>query len=257
MTSTDLPDLREADPARLAAANRQLRSAALWPARVVASYAGDAPDAKLAWCPQRNAITTCVFDDGLQLELRPSDLSMQFLEHSKPVPHTLEVDDRSPAQVEAWLLVELLHRGIDRERFSKALPFSIQDLMSGDHEKFAILECSDELGAIAGWLSFAGSVLARLAPAAKVSVSAPDITLSVPVSRTQQSDGSGPYRIVTFSLGDAANPEPHFSAVRPTVGTVTPLRPETVLRASQLRGEELSAETIARRLDGGGARGAA
>ena len=38
-----------------------------------------------------------------------------FSEHGKPMPHILDPEEHSPAEVEAWILVELLHRGIDRD----------------------------------------------------------------------------------------------------------------------------------------------
>lgn len=251
MATIDLPDVSSLDAKRLAQALRQLESAALWPARVAASYASDAAQPKLTWSVERNAIVTCVLDRDLQLELRPADLSMQFLEGGKPAPHVLELDDRSPAHVEAWLLVELLHRGIDRSKFSKVLPFEIGDRLSGDQEKFLVLDYPNELAAIAGWLTLAGAVFQRLAPAAPVSVAVPEVVLSVP--NGPHLSGSQAERLVTFSLGDATNPEPHFSVIRATVGTVTPLRPDIVLPASQLRRQKMSAETIAEQLNGAAA----
>lgn len=256
MTPIELPDVSAFDAKRLGEARRQLRSAALWPARVAASYAPAALGPGLTWNLQRNSIVTPVFDKGLQLELRPADLSMQFLDHGKPVPHVLDMDDRSPAHVEAWLLVEMLHRGIDREQFTKLLPFDVRGLMAGDHEKFVTLDYPDELSAISRWLSFAATTLSRLAPAAAVSVSVPDLTLSVPVGANAQGDAGKAERSVTFSLGDEANPEPQFSVVRATVGTVTQLRPEVVLPASQLRGGDMNAEALAKRLHVPGAAGA-
>ena len=56
--------------------------------------------------------------------MRLPTLEMQFHEHGKPVPHILDPEEHSPAEVEAWMLVELLHRGVDREKFSKTLPYS-------------------------------------------------------------------------------------------------------------------------------------
>ena len=252
MTPVELPDVSTFDAKRLGEARRQLRSAVLWPVRVAASYCA-APGAPLVWSVGRSAVHTPVFDKGLQLELRPADLSMQFLDQGKPVPHVLEMDDRSPAHVEAWLLVELLHRGIDRERFSKSLPFDAQHLMSGDHEKFATLDYPDELAALSRWLSSAGTILARLAPSAPVTVGVPDLSLSVPAGGSSAPGGAGKnQRSVMFSLADSSTPEPHFSIVRATVGTVTPLRPETLLPASQIRSEKMSADAIAARLSAAG-----
>lgn len=257
MTTIDLPDVSALDAARLAEARRQLRSAALWPARVAASYGPASVEPKLTWSAERGAIVTCAFDKDLRLELRPADLRMQFLDHGQPVPHAIELDDRSPAHVEAWLLVEMLHRSIDRSQFSKALPFATGDLLSGDHEKFAGLDFVDELAAMARWLTLAGSVLTRLAPSAPVVVSVPDVTLSVLIGARPEAGGGTAEKRVTFSLADNANPEPYFAVARATTGTVTPLRPDIVLPASQMRRHEMNAESIAERLDGAGARNTA
>src|SRR5262245_37985538 len=106
-----------ADPRRLGEARRQAHSAAQWLARLAHSYMVPQPDARhtlLRWDPQRLALVTQEFLPALTAELRIPGLALQFRQDGRPVPHVMQVDDRTPAEVEAWVLVELLHRGIDR-----------------------------------------------------------------------------------------------------------------------------------------------
>lgn len=259
MSPDRLPDLDAFEPARLAEARRHLRSAVLWPARVAASYAGRQGSAEheasvvpaLTWQRERRAVVTPEFDNGLQLELRLPMLHMQFLERGQPVPHVLDLDDRSPAHVEAWLLVELLHRGIERERFSKKLPFDVADAMSGDQEKFDTMSYPAELAALTDWLSTGADVLDRLAQGAPVSVSAQTVSLTANMRLGTLGGERGDSRRVVFSLGDTGEREPYFAVMREPHGTVTPLRPDIVLPAGLIRRSAMDATAIAHRLEAG------
>jgi hypothetical protein len=160
------------------------------------------------------------------------------------------MDDRSPAHVEAWILVELLHRGVDRERFSKALPFEVQNAMWGDHEKFSTADYEAEIAALSQWLVAGADVLGEVAPGMAITVQPQTLSLSAPMT-LKRGDGSSEPRQVVFSLGDGATAEPQFAVTRETNGTVTPLRPETVLAASRVRREAMNSAAIARVLEGG------
>src|SRR3984893_5342685 len=85
---------------------------------------------------QRQALVTQEFLPQLTVELRIPELALQFKEDGRAVPHVIKLDDRTPAEVEAWVLVELLHRGIDYDRFSKSLPYKVPDLMMGDAVRY-------------------------------------------------------------------------------------------------------------------------
>ena len=206
MNPHSLPDLAVFDPPRLAGARRQMISAVLWPARVAASFAAkaDAPSPALTWNSDRQAVTTPPFEQALQLELRLPMLHMQFLEHGRPAPHVLDMDDRSPAHVEAWILVELLHRGVDRERFSKALPFEVQNAMWGDHEKFSTADYEAEIAALSQWLVAGADVLSEVAPGMAITVQPQTLSLSAPMT-LKRGDGSSEPRQVVFSLGDGGD----------------------------------------------------
>ena len=86
-------------------------------------------------------------------------LEMQFQERGKPVPHLLNPEEHSPAETEAWILVELLHRGIERDKFSKSLPYVIDNLMSGDAEDYAPEACVGGLELLNAWFCAAASIL--------------------------------------------------------------------------------------------------
>jgi hypothetical protein len=40
----------------------------------------------------------------LTVELRIPELALQFKEDGRAVPHVIKLDDRTPAEVEAWVL---------------------------------------------------------------------------------------------------------------------------------------------------------
>lgn len=139
----------------------QSHNAVQWLARMVRSFrranAGD--DIALLWNDERNTFATEEFSDGLKLELRLPELALQFVEDGKPVKHELRMEGRSPAQVEAWVLVELLHRGLDRGLFSKDLPYDIPHAMSGDSVEYSPDFREDELKKILDWFTAAAELL--------------------------------------------------------------------------------------------------
>src|SRR5262245_16786903 len=133
-----------------------------WLARIANSYVADHSIKDRLELDFRNdgSFVTKTFEDGLALELRLPRLEMQFQERGKPVPHVLDPEERSPAEAEAWLLVELLHRGLDRDKFCKSLPYTIANLMSGDAEDYSPQACATGLVQLTAWFRVASAVLA-------------------------------------------------------------------------------------------------
>src|ERR1700732_4039700 len=84
----------------------QTHNAVQWLARTVRSFrsVNAGYDIALDWDETRNAFVTEEFADGLRMELRLPELTLQFLEDDKPAKHELNMEGRSPAQVEAWVL---------------------------------------------------------------------------------------------------------------------------------------------------------
>ena len=140
-----------------------------WLARVAQSYVTSAPLERrtdLRFRAADAAFVTEPFEKGVALEMRLPDLHLQFLQNGKPVPHVFDPQERSPAEAEAWILVELLHRGIDREKFSKTLPYTVPGLLTGDAEDYAPQACREGLAQLTDCFGKAANVLAETARAA-------------------------------------------------------------------------------------------
>ena len=134
-----------------------------WLARIANSYVtdGSIKDRLVLDFRIDGSIVTKTFEQGIALELRLPGLEMQFQERGKPVPHVLDPEERSPAEVEAWILVELLHRGLNRDKFSKSLPYTITNLMSGDAEDYSPQACAAGLAQLTAWFRAASAVLSN------------------------------------------------------------------------------------------------
>jgi len=145
-----------------ARARTEALNVAQWLVRIANSYVDHTSGLErilLSYRPADQAFVTRPFFDNLAVEMRLPSLKLQFLEGDKPTPHVFDPHERSPAEVEAWILVELLHRGLDRTRFSKALPYSIAGLMTGDADDYAPATCQLGLEELARWFNNATAVM--------------------------------------------------------------------------------------------------
>jgi hypothetical protein len=179
-----------------------------WLARIANSFAaGATPEERilLEFRAADAAFVTKPFDHDVAVEMRLPSLEMQFLEGGRPVPHIFDPEEHSPAEVEAWLLVELLHRGLDRARFSKNLPYSIHDLMTGDAEDHSPQACRQGLTQLAAWFRNAAAVLAAADGSGKARVVCLPRTLDLVCL-----SGGGCEAACGFSPGDAQQPEPFY-----------------------------------------------
>ncbi len=162
MTSIDWQPVGGIDPRELGNARLLAHNGAQWLARIARSFIEPVTDEAhtcLSWVDDGYALVTQEIAPKLVLELRLPELVLQFKEEGKRVSHQFEMDDRSPAEVEAWLLVELLHRGVDRDRLSKDLPFEIPGLMTGDAVKYSAKSAEGDLQEFSRWYANAASVL--------------------------------------------------------------------------------------------------
>ncbi len=179
-------------------ARNQTLNLAQWLARIANSYvAGARPEDRVLLSFSRGVFVTKSFDREFALELRLPGLELQFHERGKPMPHILNPEEHSPAETEAWILVELLHRGIERDKFSKALPYAIDNLMSGDAEDYTPEACAGGLELLNAWFCAAASVLS---PDGRVTCRPESLMLMAAM------DTAG------FSPGDAQHDEPYFFA---------------------------------------------
>ena len=150
------------DPQKLGETRIVAHSALQWLARLTLSYIDPADDhshTNLGWDEAANALETREIQPGLTVEMRMPELTLQFKEDGQRTTHEIFLDDRSPAAVEAWILIELLHRHIDRDKFSKDLPYDVPNLMIGDAVEFFHEPHAAALGELTAWYANANAVL--------------------------------------------------------------------------------------------------
>jgi hypothetical protein len=200
-------DIPAASDKEFALARMETLNLAQWLVRIANSYvASKLPDERviLEFRSGNPAFITQAFEKHLTLEMRLANLEMQFSEYGRPVPHIFDPEEHSPAKVEAWLLVELLHRGIDRSKFSKKLPYPIPNLMSGDAEDHSPEACGEGLAKLVVWCRNAASVLSSASHGARI--------LALPQTLTLVYESNGkPETSCGFAIGDE-NTEPYFFA---------------------------------------------
>jgi hypothetical protein len=231
MQSVSFP-VSGSDSAKLSVAQNEALNAAQWLARMSLSFATHPAVEKvpyvLRWSPTAGIISSPEIAEDIQLELRLPELAMEFSKNGRPVPHRIYFEGKSPAEVEAWLLVEMLHRGMPRENFTKALPYSVPNIMTGDAIKHSIDEIKTELELLTDWLVAAGSVLISLRELLLKRYSPTDdcakekdssllfwpTNFQIGFCFDPHWDERGPVK-VSFSLGSAESPEPRFLVSKP------------------------------------------
>ena len=152
----------QAAPEDLHDAFQQAHSGVQWLARMVNSFslpASDGSHLHMHWDETRPVIETPPIAEATTVEMRLPDMVLQFVERDTPTDHPVELDDNSPAQIEAWTLIELLHRGIDRDAYSKNLPYDVSHLMTGDAHDYQTFGKEEAFQDMAGWLVLAGELL--------------------------------------------------------------------------------------------------
>ncbi len=183
-----------------------------WLARVANSYVpAGFPEGRqqLEYRAATATFLTRPFDKDLTLALQMPTLEMQFHGHRKAEPHIFDPEERSPAEAEAWLLVELLHRGVDTARFSKKLPYDIPGLMTGDAADHSPQSCQHALTQLTAWFRKAAAILDA---AAWTSDTEQTCIVCWPqtLSLSCASKGGSARPDIGFSPGDADHNEPYF-----------------------------------------------
>lgn len=235
MANIDWESIQATSSERLSEARLQLHSAIQWVARIERSY-GQASEGNpvLQW-HNEGRITTQALESDLGLELRLPDLIMQFTENGARSRHEIHLEERSPAQVEAWTLIELLHRGIDRSKFSKDLPYDVSGLMAGDGVEFSPDEYRQELDELAAQFRNAALALARArgdrdGETHPVRLWPQDMSLEISAGSANGAGSSG--LAFGFAPGDTDTPEPFFYMSRNANGARGV--PEARLRISEI-----------------------
>ena len=153
----------EGDAGLTTSARFETQNAVQWLVRMTQSFASvpsEGGDIGLRWRTGSRTIVTPEVATATSLELSLPALTFQFLEGGEPSPHVFDPDGKSSTEVEAWLLVEMLHRDFDRDMFSKKLPYRLPRLMTGDEAKYGPQSMVSELEQLAARLADAGKVLA-------------------------------------------------------------------------------------------------
>jgi hypothetical protein len=245
MNSSAWKSVADAEAGNLAEARRQAHNAAQWLVRVAHSFmpaSSDNSHTVLRWDSERAAMVTQEFLPNLTLELRLPGLAMQFREGGRPAPHIFEFDDRTPAEAEAWVLVELLHRQLDRDRFSKVLPYEFPDLMAGDAVPYVVEPHEPALEQLASWFSNSAMVLRCIAEehlgakhaASFVTCWPETFHLGVLLPLGGAESPSRQMLRVGSSPGSARQPRPHFYVSVYNTEAATPKTPAVSLTAAEL-----------------------
>lgn len=226
----------------------QSHSAVQWLARLANSFqvpASDGSHLHMTLADDRCAMRTKEIAPGTDVEMRLPELELQFRENGSPTKHVMALDDKSPAEAEAWTLIELLHRGIDRDKYSKTLPYDVSTLLSGDARHYQTLDLEAGFAELAGWLQAAAATLAEVVPtkskrSAEMKFSPEHFSLFLRLHPENDRPAVGNYVEVGFCAGDAKAGEPYFYALsRPGSAAAEKLM------ISQLRKDRLDSEDIA------------
>jgi hypothetical protein len=224
------------DPRSLGKARWLALNLGQWLARIANSYVTGATwqdRMRLQWQADDDSFVTQSFERGLALKLMLPTLKMCFLEQGRPVPHTFDPEERSPAEAEAWILVELLHRGIDRTRFATALPYNIPDLMTGDAEDYSLFGCAAELAELTAWYHNAALSFAELARELGALVRPLECSPETLAMTCRLQFGDARARASEIELGFLPGKEPHLWA-RPMKAGEGPYGAATVLDATAI-----------------------
>lgn len=220
MTDNDWQRVGGLDPKSLQPARHLAQNIAQWPARLLHSYMPQEPDnshLNLTFEADRCVLATRHIRRDISMEMRLADLFLQFREGGVLVSHEMNVEERSPAQVEAWILVELLHRDVDRDRFSKDLPYEIKDPIVGDAFDYAPESFTNELRELARWYANAASALSKIKAkhglSSEMNCRPQTLQLDVKIALDKAQPETGPQLTLGFSPGNERQLEPHFFVI--------------------------------------------
>ena len=243
----------EAAPESVFTARVEAMNAVQWLARLTLSYAmpeGAGRTPHLRWNGAARTIVTPDVAPGVAVEVALPTLMMQFVERGKPSPHAIDIDGKSSTEVEAWLLVELLHRGFDREHFSKSLPYYWVHLMTGDEAKYSPQTLAPELGQLAQWFEGATDTLlqARGILAPDLASKGPDLdfrpeSFDIGFSLPTFADADSGRTEVGFTIGDDREVRAGFFVRREGTGSVV-AGPVATLPWSDIVKRELTREQV-------------
>jgi hypothetical protein len=213
--------------APLVRARSEMQNAVQWLARLAQSYAAPLGDGSLHWEVERSVVRTGALARGITAELHLPTLCLQFAEQGRASPHPLALDGKSSSEVEAWVLVELLHRGFDRNRFVMRLLYLWPDMMTGDQPKYAATTLAGELAALTALYNEATEVIIAAVQCAD-QADRPDLVCWPDLfdigMALRLAGGRGGQVEVRFTTGSAGELRPAYFARRTVEGIGTPAR---------------------------------
>ena len=129
----------------------EAHNAVFWMSRGANSFLTSTPEnshLRLFWHKESSNFRTKRFESDFQIGLNLPDLELYFCENGEKVPHSFWLDEKTPAFIEAWYLVELLHRDLDQSKFSTNLPFESPAMLMGDTQDHNASDYQKELEAL-------------------------------------------------------------------------------------------------------------
>lgn len=205
----------------------QAHSAVQWLARMVNSFSVPASDGShlhMRWHADDAIIETATFAENTSVEMRLPGMVLQFLESGSRTKHEVELDDKSPAQIEAWTLIELLHRGIDRDAYSKHLPYDVSHLLGGDAQDYQTFGREQAFADMTAWMRHAAKLLETISTHAKnnklgetsnIRFAPETFSLFTRIHPEGERPAVGSFVEIGFCGGTAPSQDPHFYAVTP------------------------------------------
>ncbi len=203
----------------------QAHSAVQWLARMVNSFtvpASDGSHLHMLWKPEETAIESAAIADDTVVEMRLPEMVLQFVEKGERTKHAVELDDKSPARIEAWTLIELLHRGIDRDTYSKNLPYDVSHLLGGDARDYETLGRETAFADMTDWMQHASGLISSVAQdaakqglgeAADVKFAPESFSLFVRIHPDNDRPAVGNFAEIGFCAGTSSDTSPHFYAL--------------------------------------------
>lgn len=205
----------------------QAHSAVQWLARMVNSFSVPASDGShlhMRWRADVPAIVSPEIAENTCVEMRLPEMVLQFVENGDRTKHEVELDDKSPAQIEAWTLIELLHRGIDRDAYSKHLPYDVTHLLGGDAHDYQTFGREQAFADITDWLRHGAQIVEQIGQTAasdglgatsELRFAPETFSLFVRIHPDNDRPAVGSFVEVGFCAGNTPDHLAHFYAATP------------------------------------------
>jgi hypothetical protein len=143
--------LRAPERGRLSEARLAAHNAVQWLARAARGYIpprADDSHTNLGWDQALGGLTTHPLPDGSRLALRVAGLTMELLGGAAG---ELSLQDRSDADIRAWLASRLSAKGLDPSALDKPLPYDMPASAFATGGRYRLQHLEPALGELAGW----------------------------------------------------------------------------------------------------------